>query len=131
CNLWPYWFPFAACTGDQYDYPPSQGATMEQGQWITGIKGAAHNFWFTMESRLLFVYAPPLTVKFHGNDDVFIFINGKLVLDLGATHGSLPGQVVVDDMPAPGTAHVIEGGTLAPDGAIVFTSPDPATLGQT
>ena len=53
----------------------------------------------------------PFELSFYGDDDLFIFINGVLALDLGGVHQRLPGRVQVNDM---GIASTIEGGSLAP-----------------
>ena len=64
-----------------------------------------------------------ISLQFYGDDDMYIFINGKLVVDLGAVHQRLPGQVTVDGT---GMATIIEGGFLDATGNIVpCGSPDP------
>ena len=50
-----------------------------------------------------------IQLQFYGDDDLFIFINGKLVLDLGGVHQRLPGRVEVNGA---GMATIIEGGSL-------------------
>ena len=34
-----------------------------------------------------------MVFDFHGDDDVFVYINGVLVLDIGSTHGALDGRI--------------------------------------
>ncbi len=47
-----------------------------------------YNFHYTMESKAVFEYreAEDLFFSFQGDDDVYLFINNKLVLDMGGGH---------------------------------------------
>jgi hypothetical protein len=137
CNLWPYWNHgngnpiWTTCVGDQYLFPPRIVAgdcngSIAGGCWVTAVPGVRHNFYFTAESHYLITYdgTTGLTLKFYGQGDLFIFINGILVMDLGGIHNQLPGQVVVAG--EPGDAKVTEGGCLDAAGNIIG-----ATAGST
>ena len=62
--------------------------------------GRNHNFSFTSETRFWFQYKPPQTLTFRGDDDVWVFINGKLAVDLGGVHGATAGSVTLDSSTA-------------------------------
>jgi fibro-slime domain-containing protein len=58
----------------------------------------SHNFSFTSEVRYWFKYEAGNTYKldFVGDDDVWVFINRKLAVDLGGLHPPAPGSVTLD-----------------------------------
>ncbi len=57
-----------------------------------------HNYGFAMELHSDFVCQPGLTFDFVGDDDVWVFIDGSLVLDIGGVHEPVRGSFNVDDI---------------------------------
>ena len=58
-----------------------------------------HNFSFCMEMHTNFQYQSGLIFEFTGDDDVWVFINNKLVIDLGGVHEAISRYLSVDDLP--------------------------------
>ena len=85
---------------------------------VNGDDGAAltkagRNQHFCFESHASFRYKKNLKFSFRGDDDIWVFINNKLAVDLGGTHLAAPGYVDLDkfmeaDKPIVGDTYPID-----------------------
>jgi fibro-slime domain-containing protein len=64
----------------------------------TDDDGQPRNFGFTTELHTSFRYAGGEIFTFRGDDDVFVFVDGKLAVDIGGVHGPTQGTVKIDDL---------------------------------
>jgi fibro-slime domain-containing protein len=87
------------------------GVTTARPTATAPFPSATHNFHFTTEVRWWFRYDPetPMRLDFTGDDDVWVFVNGHLALDLGGWHVPLDGTVNVSPATA-GTYDLEPGG---------------------
>lgn len=79
---------------DSYDLPdkaffPADGQGFDE-------QTEGHNYHFTTEAHLLFTYNEGDVFTFSGDDDMWIFVNGRLALDLGGMHGPLSATIDFD-----------------------------------
>ena len=67
---------------------------------ISGGKDAPgyHNYGFAMKIQAEFVYVKGQYFEFNGDDDVWVFINNKLVVDIGGQHKKVMRSVNLDDL---------------------------------
>jgi fibro-slime domain-containing protein len=61
-----------------------------------GNQGRNHNFHFTAEIHTRFIYRGGEAFTFKGDDDIFVFINQRLVINLGGVHAQQTEQVNLD-----------------------------------
>ncbi len=64
------------------------------GESFQSNSGTQENFHFTTEIHLQFAYVAGQKFTFRGDDDLWIFVNGKLALDLGGMH--MPAEGTID-----------------------------------
>jgi len=65
---------------------------------LLGNQGRNHNFHFTYEINSSFTYTGGEQFSFNGDDDLWVFINDMLVVDLGGVHGPASGSVDLDTL---------------------------------
>jgi len=65
---------------------------------LFGNQGRLHNYHFTLELHSQFTYEPGQVFSFTGDDDVFVYINDKLAIDLGGVHPAESASVDLDTL---------------------------------
>ncbi|HWO14406.1 MAG TPA: fibro-slime domain-containing protein, partial [Polyangiaceae bacterium] len=93
-----------------------------------GGAGTPRNMSFTTETRFVFEYRGNETFAFSGDDDVWVFVNNRLVMDLGGLHEVATGEFTLSAAAATqGTATVTR---VGPAGSALTTAAIPVDTGM-
>ncbi len=109
----PVFFPVddQMTVGARYDakIPPQYGYTWPFEDQVVPVLdaphvdgAAAHNFHFTTEVNYWFLYdaGTSAALNFTGDDDVWVFVNNTLAVDLGGVHQPVDGSMTIDSTTA-------------------------------
>jgi fibro-slime domain-containing protein len=67
-----------------------------------GEDGKSHNFGFTTELHTKFKYQGGEVFAFEGDDDLWVFIDKKIAIDLGGIHAAAQGEIKLDEFASTG-----------------------------
>lgn len=82
---------------DDFQYLDS-ARTIKNPKFDWDIQGCKHNYSFSMKINAQFKYVKGQFFEFRGDDDVWVFINNRLVVDIGGCHSPVEGAVDLDTL---------------------------------
>ena len=82
---------------DDFEYL-DEARSLRNPKYDHDISGCNHNYSFAMKVSAQFRYVRGQYFEFRGDDDVWVFINNRLVVDIGGCHNPEEGAVDLDTM---------------------------------
>ena len=70
----------------------------DRGFGNSGMTSIDRNYHFTLETHLEFDYKGGEVFTFRGDDDLWLFINGKLAIDIGGVHSAIQKTIRLDEI---------------------------------
>ncbi|HEY6882149.1 MAG TPA: fibro-slime domain-containing protein [Polyangiales bacterium] len=89
----------SAMGGGSYGYQSSAFFPLD-GKGFGNYNNTGHNFHFTTQIATSFTYGGGEVFEFEGDDDLWIFVNKRLALDLGGVHPAVKGSIDFDKQAA-------------------------------
>jgi fibro-slime domain-containing protein len=65
---------------------------------LLGNEGRLHNYHFTLQASTSFQYRGGEVFSFEGDDDMWVFVNRRLAIDLGGTHQRAAAEIALDSI---------------------------------
>lgn len=84
--------------GDDGFYTYNSNAYFPIDDELFGNEDREHNYHFSLEAHSKFNYRGTESFEFSGDDDVWVFIDGVLVIDIGGVHTSATGVVSLPEL---------------------------------
>lgn len=75
-----------------------EAKTVKNPKFDWNVQGCRHNYSFSMKISAQFKYIPGQYFEFRGDDDVWVYINNRLVVDIGGCHNPVEGAVDLDSL---------------------------------
>lgn len=90
--------PTGATTYQSTAFFPIDGQGTQAQDHVYTDGQVAHNYHFTFELNVKFIFRPGQVISFLGDDDLWVFIDKTLAVDVGGVHSQETGQVSLDTL---------------------------------
>lgn len=84
---------------DDSDFFPMDGSSRQRTWKLPGGGTLANDYAYCMEINAAMTYRGGESMKFHGDDDVWVYLDNRLAVDEGGIHFALDGETLLDSLP--------------------------------